>query len=592
MSLARLTDNAELVLRARYLRRAPDGEVTETPGQMFGRVARHVSGAELVFGPAKDAAAWEERFLEAMLALDFLPNSPTLMNAGSRGCQLAACYVLPVGDSIDSIFKTLHDAALIHQSGGGTGFDLTPIRPRGDVVEGVPGVASGVLSFLRVFDSATQEMRQGGRRRGANMGVLAAEHPEIQAFVKAKLASGAFRNFNLSVRVPDNFFRRLARGESWALTHAHREQEDLVPAPELFHAIAEAAWSSGEPGLLFADAIERANPTPALGKILATNPCGEVPLLPYENCTLGSINLAHCLRGHGPSARFDFDRLRELASLGVRFLDDVVEVNRFPITATAKAAHATRKIGLGVMGLAETLIRLGIPYDDPGSVRFASDVARALREAATEASARLAAARGAYPAWNASIDSAKGEPRRNATVLSIAPTGTISTIAGTTPSIEPLFGVAYTRRHILGESSLVEASPLFSETMEARGFDIDRLIPEIARTGSVQGLRGVPEDVQRIFRSALDVPPEAHLAIQAAFQAQVDNAVSKTVNLPSTATIDDVKAIFRSAHEQGLKGVTVYRYGSRAESAIAAGVQSETFDLSRLNNCETGACRL
>lgn len=590
-----LSANALEVLRARYLRRAPDGDVAESPDALFARVARAVAAAEHRFGAPRQAAEWAERFREAMTRLEFLPNSPTLMNAGTGVGQLSACFVLPIEDSIDGIFTTLRLAALVHQTGGGTGFNFSALRPAGDQVSGTMGVASGVLSFMRIFNAATEEMRQGGKRRGANMGILNADHPEIADFIEVKRGPGAMRNFNLSVGARDAFMAAVNTGQKWELKNPRTGRVTAaVDAARLFRRIAEAAWATGDPGLVFLDAIERANPTPSLGTIQTTNPCGEVPLLPYESCNLGSINLATCLRRQGGQHVFDWEKFRDSVRLGVRFLDDVVEVNRYPAAALEAMARGNRKIGLGVMGLSETLIRLGLAYDSPEAGRTASDIARVLRETADAASAELAAERGVFPNWGESTFGRAQQPRRNATVLSIAPTGTISLIAGTTSGIEPLFGIAYTRSHVLGERALPEVSPLFAEQMEARGLDWRPLVPIILRTGSVQGVAGVPEDLKRVFRCALDIEPMGHLRMQAAFQAHVDNAVSKTVNLPFTAGVDRVEQVYRDAHHMGLKGITVFRYGSRSEQVLSLGAKphNERFDLAHLTSCDPGACRV
>jgi ribonucleoside-diphosphate reductase alpha chain len=457
------------------------------------------------------------------------------------------------------------------------------------------GVASGALSFMRVFNAATEAMRQGGKRRGANMGILNADHPEIDAFIAAKREPGVLRNFNLSVGASDAFMAAVARGGDWVLRNPRNNAVTATrKAPELFRNICEAAWATGDPGVVFLDAIERANPTPKAGIIRATNPCGEVPLLPYESCNLGSINLARCLRRVGTGYAVDWDALRELTRLGVRFLDNVVEVNRYPIPELDHMARRNRKIGLGVMGLAETLIRLGLPYDSREARETGAEVSRVLRETADAASEELAAERGSFPGWSDSVFAPNNRPRRNATVLSIAPTGTISLIAGTTSGIEPLFGVAFTRSHVLGERALPEVASLFAEVMDARGASWRALVPVIHKTGSVQSVAGVPDDVQRVFRCALDIAPLDHLRMQAAFQTHVDNAVSKTVNLPFGATVEDVATVYREGHAMGLKGITVFRYGSRSEQVLSLGAHphDERFDLAHLASCDPGSCRV
>ncbi|MEW6681299.1 MAG: adenosylcobalamin-dependent ribonucleoside-diphosphate reductase [Nitrospirota bacterium] len=573
--MLRLSPNAIEVLRTRYLRRGPDGTVEETPEALFRRVARAIASAEQRFGSAALAAEWEERFHAAMANLEFLPNSPTLMNAGRPPGQLSACFVLPIDDTLDGVFHTLHDAAMIHRTGGGTGYNFSAVHPAADRRAALEGKASDVVAVLRIFNAATDAMRRGGIRRGASMAILDADHPDITAFIDAKRDPGALRNFNLSVGVTEAFMQAVVDGGPWPLRYpsAGRVVGSVDAAP-LFRSIVEAAWATGDPGLVFLDALQRANPTPAVGRIRATNPCGEVPLLPYESCTLGSINLAACLVRQGAGEVFDHERFRALVRLGVRFLDDVVEVNEYPIPELERTAKANRKIGLGVMGLAETFIRLGLPYDSPEAKRTARAIAVAMREAAEAASAELAAERGVFPNWNGSIFAPARRLRRNATLLSIAPTGTLSVIAGTTSGIEPLFGVAFTRRHVLGGRVLPEVSALFARTMEARGLEWQSLIPELAKSGSVQGLAGVPDDLAHLLRGALDLDPLDHLEMQAIFQREVDNAVSKTVNLPADVDVGTVERVYLAAFRMGLKGVTVFRYGSRREQVLSLGTRS------------------
>ena len=564
--MADLTPHALRVLRARYFLRDAEGRPVEDAAALFRRVARGVAAAELDYGSRKDAEAWAERFEATMAGLDFLPNSPTLMNAGTPLGQLSACFVLPIDDAIDAIFQTLHQTALVHQSGGGTGFNFSAVRPEGDRVARTGGRASGPLSFLRVFDRATEEMRQGGKRRGANMGILDADHPDVEAFVDAKRRPGVLRNFNLSVGATDAFLEAVEADADWALVNPRdRREVRRLPARALFRRIAEAAWAGGDPGMVFLSTINRHNPLPGLGPIRATNPCGEVPLLPYESCNLGSLNLARRVRG----GEVDWEGLRGLVHLAVRFLDDVIRVNRYPATPFALMAERNRKIGLGVMGWAEMLIRLGLPYDSEDARRLAGEVAAFVRTEAEAASAALARERGAFPNLPYARDPER--PRRHATLLSIAPTGTISIIAGTTPSIEPLFAVAYTREGVLGGEALPEVNPLFVRMMEERGADWRRVVREVAATGTLEGVPGVPEEVRRVFRSALEVSPEDHLKMQAAWQAHVDNAVSKTINLRPEATPEEIERIYLEAWRLGLKGVTVFRYGSKGQQVLELG---------------------
>jgi len=550
----KLSLNAAVVLRERYLRRDERGRVVESTGELMERVARHVAAAEP--GGGEEAA---EAFARMLKALEFLPNSPTLMNAGTRLGLLSGCFVLPVDDSLDSIFSTLRLTALIHQAGGGTGFSFSRLRPAGDVVGSTMGVASGPVSFIAVYDTATEVIKQGGRRRGANMAVLDASHPDIREFVRAKAEAGRLENFNLSVAVSDAFMRAVERGGRHRLVNPRTGRVVArVSAGDLFDLIAEQAWRSGDPGLLFLDRVNRANPVPAQGWIEATNPCGEVPLHPYESCNLGSLNLARFVA----DGRLDWERLGKTARLAVRFLDDVIDANRYPLPELEEAAKATRKVGLGVMGLAEALAALGIPYDSEPAVRLAARVARFVRERAREASAELAEERGPFPLWPESVYAARGlPPLRNAQLTSIAPTGTISIIAGTTSGIEPLFAVAYVRNVLAGQ--LVEVNPLFERLARDRGFWSEDLAAELVASGRVRDNPRVPEDVRRAFPTALEIAPEWHLRMQAAVQRHVDAAVSKTVNLAAEATVDDVRRIYLAAWRAGAKGITVYRYGSK-----------------------------
>ncbi len=585
-----LSGNALEVLEARYLRRDTGGRVVETPQEMFERVAAAISAAERTWGSADSAGRWEAKFREAMASLDFLPNSPTLMNAGTPLGQLSACFVLPVPDSIEGIFEAVKNMALIQRSGGGTGFAFSRLRPRGDPVASTGGTASGPVSFMRIFDCATENIKQGGRRRGANMGVLRIDHPDILDFIRAKRDGVSFQNFNLSVGATDAFMRAVRRRERFDLRRPGTGlPAGSLAAAEVFDEIVRAAWETGDPGLLFLDAINSVNPTPNAGAIEATNPCGEVPLLPYESCNLGSVHLAHALREDG--AGVDWDRLRAAVRLAVRFLDDVVEVNRYPISEVAGATRANRKIGVGVMGFAELLIRLGIPYDSDRAVRLAGGLAAVLAEEARRTSADLARERGAFPNWKGSALEADG-PVRNATQTAIAPTGTISIIAGTTPSIEPLFALAYRRTHVLGGRTLEEVNPLFLEVAERRGLDTRTILPRALERGRLDAADGVPEDVVRLFAGAVDIPASRHLEIQAAFQAHVDNSVSKTINLPHTTAPRDIAWAYDRAWELGLKGITVYRHGSKTSQVIELGTGQTPHEYEHGAPCDPGECRL
>jgi ribonucleoside-diphosphate reductase alpha chain len=550
-----LSANSLEVLRARYLRKNDSGNIVETPAEMFTRVATHVAQAELRYGgDAAATAATAATFYNAMARLEFLPNSPALMNAGTPLGQLAACFVLPIEDSLDHIFSSLRDAALVHQTGGGVGYDFSRLRPRGDLVSSTGGGSSGPVSFMEVFDAAVEAVRQGGRRRGANMGVLDVHHPDIEAFVTAKRDPMRLRNFNLSVAVDEAFMTAAAEARSIALVNPRTAQASGTRrADELLQLMAASAWDTGDPGIIFLDRINRDNPTPGIGRITATNPCGEVPLLPYEACVLGSINLA-ALTGRGG---FDWDRFDNLIDVGIRFLDNCIDISLFPLPAVTEAVRRTRKIGLGVMGFADALVDLGIAYDEEPAVQFTNRLMTRMAARATRASQHLAENRGAYPAFDQSREKAAGAaPVRNATRLAIAPTGTLSLIAGCSSGIEPFYAVAYTR-HVLDGRTLVEVSPRF----EARAAESGALSPEVRRqvleSGRVRPLTMLPASLRRLFPTAHEIPPEHQLRVQAAFQGHVDNAVSKTINLPADATVADVLDVYRRAWVLGCKGITV-----------------------------------
>lgn len=585
-----LSDNALTVLRARYLRRDVSGAISETPDELFRRVARAVAQAEARWGGR--AGDWEERFYAALSTLDLLPNSPCLMNAGTPLGMLSACFVLPVEDSLDGIFDALKLMALIQQAGGGVGFSFSRLRPQGDRVASTGGAASGPVSFMRIFDCATENIKQGGKRRGANMGVLAVEHPDLAAFIDAKRDGVSFRNFNLSVGVSDAFMEAVACGGSWTLRDPRtRRPVREVSAVQLMAQIAQAAWETGDPGLLFLDAINRGNPTPDVGPIEATNPCGEVPLLPYESCNLASLNLSRMVRQGADGEVVDWGKLAETARLGVRLLDDMIEVGRWPAAPIEQAARANRKVGLGVMGFAELLIRLGVPYGSERAAALADELMRCIAEAATAASADLALERGVFPNWERSIYARDGRQLRNATRTSIAPTGTLSIIAGTSAGIEPLFALAYTR-HALEGQELPELNPLFLRYARQHGFDSDELVRNLVRQGSLAGSDAVPPAARELFRTALEIAPEDHLRIQAAFQRHTDNSVSKTINLPWSATAADVAAVYRRAWELGLKGITVYRYGSQTEQVLQLGVEETPAAREHFSRCDPHACKL
>lgn len=564
----KLSLNAVRVLKERYLLKDTEGQVIETPRKMMERVARSIAEVDKSFG--EDASKSFEEFLELLTSLLFLPNSPTLMNAGTSLGQLSACFVLPIEDSIDSIFTTLKEMAVIHKSGGGTGFSFSALRPRGDLVASTGGRASGPVSFMRIFDTATDVVKQGGRRRGANMGVLRFNHPDIREFIRAKEKPGFLENFNLSVAITDEEVEKVRRGEEVELVNPRDGRVwERVNARELFEMIAESAWRSGEPGLLFLDTINRANPTPALGKIVATNPCGEVPLLPYESCNLGSVNLVKFVDG----GKIQYEHLREVVWRAVHFLDNVIEANRYPLEAVEKMVKDNRKIGLGVMGFADMLVKLGIPYYSEEALKIAAEVMNFIALEARMASMNLALQRGTFPNYRSSVWAEKNIPLRNAALLSIAPTGSISIIASCSSGIEPLFALAF-RRYVLEHTELFEVHPLLEEMFQR--FRIPEGVRKnVFERGTMEGVQGIPEELHRLFLTALEIPPEFHVRVQATFQKYVDNAVSKTVNLPESATPQDVFRVYLLAHELGCKGITVYRYESRPEQVLYLGISGE-----------------
>lgn len=590
-----LSENAKRVLEARYLRRNDEGDVIETPDELLKRVARAVSAAELHYGDPSSAQMWEERFYDMLSTLRFLPNSPTLMNAGTPLGQLSACFVLPVNDSIEDIFDAVKNMALIQRTGGGTGFSFSKLRPKGSVVSSTGGESSGPVSFMKIFDSATENIKQGGRRRGANMGVLRVDHPDILEFITAKLEEGELRNFNLSVGITDAFMDALERDAEYELKDPRSgEVSTTLRAKDVFQKIAGCAWRTGDPGALFLDTINRSHPLRGLGEIESTNPCGEVPLLAYESCNLASVNLSAMLRDN--EATVDWERLGEAVRHGVRFLDDVIDVNRFPVGETAAMTRGNRKIGLGVMGFAEMLIKLGISYNSPEAADFAGRLMSFIYDEAFRASTELAGERGVFPNWEKSVYAKRGVRLRNGTLTSIAPTGTISIIAGTTSGIEPLFALAYERKNVLRGETLYEINPLFLEYGMKSGITPqefhERLMPGLIRTGCISDTEDVPDDLKRLFTTALEIPYEQHIRIQAAFQKHVDNSVSKTVNMPESVSVADVEKAYLDAYRLGCKGITVFRYGSRKQQVLEIGSDESTFEKEYFIKCDPGACRL
>jgi ribonucleoside-diphosphate reductase alpha chain len=565
------------VLNERYLRRDPEGHVIETPDGLFRRVARSVAAAEERYGSPENVTDKAETFYAAMASLQFLPNTPTLMNAGLPRGQLAACFVIPILDDMRSILEGVRDMALIHQTGGGTGFDFSHLRPRGDQVRSTGRVASGPVGFMRIFDTTTEVVKQGGRRRGANMGILRVDHPDILEFITTKSDQGMLTNFNLSVAVTDHFMHRVEEDATYPLINPRTGQEvQRLKAREVFDLICRYALETGDPGLVFMDAIEAANPTPEIGKLEATNPCGEQPLLAYEACNLGSINLAVLI----DKGELDWDKLDHLVALGVSFLDDVIDQSHYPLPQITGMVHANRKIGLGVMGLADMLIKLGIAYDSPEALGLVETIMARIQDRAVAQSQALARERGPFPNFYQSRWHQQGQPpRRHATVTTIAPTGTISIIAGTSSGIEPLFAVAYRRRALEGEE-FEEVHPLFLEKLRQADLSADEWVPRVLTTGRVRSLSGLPEDIRRLFPTTFEVSVENQIKMQAAFQRHVENAVSKTINLAPEATTADVATAFQLAYKSGLKGITVYRYGSKPGQVLSLPSGTEALTLS------------
>jgi len=592
----KLPVNSLMVLKSRYLRKDNQQHIIETPREMFRRVAHHVSDAEQRLNTGKSSEEMEDTFFEMMKKLEFLPNSPTLMNAGSPLGQLAACFVLPVTDSIDGIFNALLSMARIHQSGGGTGFNFSELRPNGDLVSSTKGEASGPVSFMSIFNKATDVIVQGGKRRGANMGILRCDHPDIEKFIRCK-EGGGFKNFNLSVGATDEFMESVEKNEYFDLINPRTGEETRkVKAKHLFDLIVNTAWKTGDPGFIFLDEINRRNPTPEVGPIESTNPCGEVPLLAYESCNLGSINVSRMITDD----HMDWQKLKRTIHQGIRFLDNVIEVNKYPLPQIRDITFNNRKIGLGVMGFADTLIQLGIPYTSDKALEFSEKLMKFIRKESLNASKVLAEERGAFPNIDNSVYAEKKMKIRNAAVNTIAPTGTISIIAGCSSGIEPLFAISYVR-NVLSGSKMIEVNPAFEKAARKQGFYSEDLISEIARTGSIQYIREIPESIKRLFITAFDVSPEQHLRIQAAFQKYTDNSVSKTINLPSGASLDDVRNIYMMAYKLRCKGITIYRYGSKEEQVLSFGGTQATDTMINKTvstgskgdrGCEEGGCLL
>jgi len=565
----KLSQNARTVLERRYLRKDLQGKLTETPEEMFRRVARHIAKAEKAYGDGNRVEEMEEVFHDMMTQFKFLPNSPTLMNAGRRLGQLAACFVLPVEDSMEGIFDALKSAALIHKSGGGTGFAFSRLRPKNSKVGTTGGVASGPVSFMKIFNTATEQVKQGGTRRGANMAILRVDHPDIMEFITCKKDNRELNNFNISVGVTDAFMEAVKKGEPFDLVDPREKKKvNQLDAGEAYKALVYHAWESGDPGVIFLDRVNRDNPTPDLGEIESTNPCGEQPLLPMEACNLGSINLAEFVTVKEGFPCIDYKGLKEIVWHAVRFLDNVIDMSQYPLPEIEKMARANRKIGLGVMGFADLLFQLQVPYDSDQALEVAETVMGFIQRESKNASRALAEERGVFPNFEKSIYKNMENSRfRNATTTTIAPTGTLSIIAGCSSGIEPLFALSFVR-NVMDNDRLLETNPYFEKVAREQGFYSPEIMDTVARAGSIRHLEGIPQEVKRVFVTAHDITPEWHIRMQAAFQKFTDNAVSKTVNLPRDATVEDVLKVYNLSYELGCKGVTIYRDGSRENQVL------------------------
>ncbi len=566
-----LSENAVKVLERRYLAKDENGKLLENPESMFKRVAKAISAADSKYYSPAEVKAIEQDFFNMMANLEFLPNSPTLMNAGRPLGQLSACFVLPIEDTMEGIFETIKNAALIHKSGGGTGFSFTRLRPKGASVNSTGGVASGPISFMKVFNAATEAVKQGGTRRGANMGILRVDHPDILDFITCKSNTSDITNFNLSVGITEKFMEAVEKGQKYDLIEPHAKTVvGSLDAKEVFDLMIDMSWNNGEPGIIFIDRINRDNATPGLGDIESTNPCGEQPLLPYEACNLGSINLSLMIKNAGGKPEIDYEKLGITVRKAVHFLDNVIDVNKYPLPEIDKMTRSTRKIGLGIMGWADMLCKLNIPYNSQKALALGEKIMSFIQEESHEESSKLAEIKGVFPEYDKSIYKKKGIKMRNATTTTIAPTGTLSIIAGVSSGIEPLFAISYIR-NVMDNDELLEINPLFKEVAMAEGFYSDDLMKRIAKKGTIKDFDEIPKAVQNVFVTAHDVSPEYHIKMQAAYQKNTDNAVSKTVNLCHDATKNDVREVFILADKLNCKGVTLYRDGSRDMQVLNIG---------------------
>lgn len=585
----KLTENALQVLESRYLRKDENGKIIETPQQMFQRVAQNIAAAEKIYNPDisdKERLRIEEKFYKLMATLEFMPNSPTLMNAGAPLQQLSACFVLPVEDSLESIFNGVKNAAKIHQSGGGTGFNFSHLRPEGDVVKTTRGIASGPISFMLIFDKATDVIKQGGKRRGANMGILNVHHPDILKFITIKKQEGILKNFNISVAITEEFMKAYEKNEDYNLINPRNNTVvKKLKARDVFNLLTKTAWETGDPGVIFLDKIndKKGNSTPKLGRIEATNPCGEVPLFPYESCNLGSINLVKVLKRKNRKWEIDWQKLKTIVYDAVHFLDNAIDMNRYPLPEIDAMSKAQRRLGLGVMGFADLLIKLKIPYNSNRALILAQKIMKFVDSEADKKSTELAKKRGAFPNFEISIYAKEGPTLRNCALTTIAPTGTISIIAGCSQGIEPIYGLVYKRMAYIGKQAdkpvyLTVANSLLEDTAKTEKFYSQDLMDKILKRGTVAALKEVPKKWQKIFQTAHDISWDWHVKMQAAFQKYTDNAVSKTINLPPNATVDDVKNAYLLAYKLGCKGITIYRSGSKAQQVLNIGEEAKIIE--------------
>lgn len=566
-----LSENAIKVLEKRYLAKDENGKLLETPEEMFKRVSKAVAAADAGYVSPSELEKIEQEFFEMMANLEFLPNSPTLMNAGRPLGQLSACFVLPIEDTMEGIFETIKNAALIHKSGGGTGFSFSRLRPKGATVNSTGGVASGPISFMKVFNAATEAVKQGGTRRGANMGILRVDHPDIMEFITCKKDNADITNFNISVGITEEFMKAVEEDRDYYLIEPHSQKPvGQLNAHKVFELIVDMSWNNGEPGIIFLDRLNKDNVTPELGVIESTNPCGEQPLLPYEACNLGSVNLSLMMKSTGGKLDIDYEKLGNTVRKAVHFLDNVIEVNQYPLPEIDAMTRGTRKIGLGVMGWADLLCKLNIAYNSQKALNLAEKVMHFIQEESRKESIALAEEKGVFPYFDKSIYKDLGVKVRNATTTTIAPTGTLSIIAGVSSGIEPLFAISYIR-NVMDNDELIEVNPLFKQTAESEGFYSDSLMKRIAQKGTIKGFPEISKSVQNVFVTAHDVTPDWHVKMQAAFQKYTDNAVSKTVNLCKEATREDVREVFEMAYKTFCKGVTIYRDGSRDMQVLNIG---------------------